>query len=135
MMLQVDLMHKIENKDYGLYITFTGRVCHLDLYDWFEESEPIILKAKKHFSVIFDFKDAKPLCLDTARALTYFRAYLLGKGSERVAIVYSTSATLVELMKMLQELGKHRNEVHISVPMNSNWKERAELWVRDGVAP
>lgn len=124
-----------EKTDYGLYIRFVGRVCKYDIQEWFEELKPVLSTLKRHFNLIVDFRDIKPLCADTARILGYTRSFLHGRGLRRTAIISSTSATIMELMDVFSELGPDHLEKHISSAIVPNWKEVAEAWVRDGIEP
>jgi hypothetical protein len=124
----------IEKTDYGLYVKFSGQLCKYNIKDWFIDIK-LTKGMKKNFGLILDLRGVKPICHDVARMLTYGRAYLHGHGLNRVVIVYDTSATIIELMRLFAELGYDPNEKHISSTMNTNWKEIAEKWVRDGIEP
>jgi hypothetical protein len=125
----------IEKTDYGLYIKFSGQLCKYSIKDWFIDIK-LTKGAKKNFGLILDLRGVKPICHDTARILTYGRAYLHGHGLNRVVIVYDTSATIIELMRLFVELGCDPNsEKHISSTMNSNWQEQAVNWIKYGIEP
>lgn len=126
----------IEKADYGLYVKFTGRLCKYDIKDWFVAVRPTLKDMKKGFSLILDLRGVKPICHDTARMLTYGRAYLHGHGLNKVAIIYDTSATIIELMKLFTEFSHDpTTEKHISSTMNSNWQDQAIAWAKYGIEP
>lgn len=126
----------IEKTDYGMYVKFTGRLCKYDVKDWFAEVRPFVKDMRKGFGLVLDLRKVKPICHDTARMLTYGRAYLHGHGLNRLAIIYDTSATIIELMKLFTELSHDPSaEKHISSTMNSDWADQAIAWVQYGIEP
>lgn len=124
----------IEKTDYGIYFKFSGKLCLHDIQEWYTQVKSISDTLSKEFSVILDLRSVKPLCYDAARMLTYGRAYLAGRGMIKIAIVYDTSATIIELMKSFSELNQNRNvEKHFLSTMNSNWHSQAIAWIKYGI--
>lgn len=120
---------------YGIYLQLKDKWCYHDIKDTIKDFVVIVNRLKNEFSIILDLRDIAPICPEVARVLTYAKAYLLGKGLKRTAIIYSTSATIMHLMENFAELSHDYNEKHISSLVNKNWKEIAENWVINGVEP
>lgn len=130
------MCNRIEATEYGMYIELCGNVCRHDLKEYIPQVREITSNLKKNFSVILNLSYVEyPICHDTAIEMAFYKAFLCGKGLNRLAIVYSTNATIMEVMKLFKKLGYDENERHICSLMHNNWREIAEKWVIEGIEP
>lgn len=120
----------IENTSYGIKITMNGHICIDDLRSWYEKISDNI-KLSKKFSVIFDLKDVSPICAEAARYLNIGRVFLIGKGMRRLAIVYDSSAKLVEVMRAFDS-DFNCEERYFCTKSYSDWEEKSVKWANDG---
>jgi len=125
----------IDREDYGLYIKLSGKLCALSLRQWMQELRDGMSTMNRSFGIILDLREALPICTDAARTLTYARSFFHGRGLNRLAIVYESSAVIATLMSSFNELGTDKNERHISSLVDNDWKATALAWVQKGVEP
>ena len=125
----------LAKEKYGLYIKLSGRICNKQIKQWMTELKTKMDYMPSEFSAVLDLTEVSPICTDTARVLAYIRAYLHGKGLNRLSIVYTSSASILSLMSSFSDFGTNHNERHISAMVNSSWKESAEKWATKGIEP
>lgn len=125
----------IKKEFYGIYLTLSGKICAMQVKQWMEDIKPMLHTMNKKFNLIVDLREVLPLCSEAATVLTYARAYLHGKGLHRTAIVYESSASIIELMSKFNQLSNDPNERHVSCMVDANWKETALNWVSKGIEP
>jgi len=133
----MSLNYKYEQTKYGLYISFKGRICAHDLEFWFNKlfKEIEDVKFKKSFGMIIKFDDIEPICVEAARMLAAGRAFLIGKGLHRTAIVFDSSAKIVDLMRAFNIIGQYKLQRMICTMANKDADQKAIDWVENGIEP
>lgn len=133
--LKMSNEYKIILTKYGVRLQFHGNVCVHDLYEWYPGLLDFLNKVPKNFSILVEFINSKPICEDSAKLLSYARAFLIGRGMRRCAIIFNSSASIVELMHQFKDLGIYNGERYISTQTYPDWENIAENWLLKGIEP
>lgn len=127
--------YEIEVTKWGLILTFRGRICKYDLENWFTSISDTIKKLPKKFHLMINLINSEPPCSDSAKTLTMIRAFLYGRGMEKIVIVYDTSVKLLEITKAFNEAGLYHDERYISTNTHAEYMEPALNWLMKGIEP
>ena len=90
---------------------------------------------KKPFNMILKFDHVDPVCPDAANLISLGRAYLIGKGLNRTAIIFDSSAVIVNILRAFRVIGAYKEQRLIPTINELNYENKALRWVRDGVEP
>lgn len=129
-------MYKIERKNSGYLLVFSGFISKEEMAQWNEESKKILDKeTSPHFGVIVDMRELKPLPPETQALMVKGQQLYKDKGMQRSAVVLNNTVTTMQFKRLAKESGIEAYERYIDASATVNWTEVAIAWVRDSKDP
>ena len=129
-------MYSIERKSSGYLLTFSGFIQKDEMTRWRDESKQILAgETTKHFGVIIDMRELKPLPPDAQDVMVKGQQLFKEKGMERSAVVLSNSVTTMQFRRLAKESGIDAFERYIDASATPNWTDAAVAWVKDAKEP
>ena len=127
-------MYKIDVKDYGYDLTFSGMIEKEEMENWVKDSEKT-LGSKSDFGVYVDMIELKPLNPEVQEVMEKGQKLYKQAGMKRSAVVVANALTKIQFKRIAKETGIYEWERYIDASENSNYKEIALAWIKDGKDP
>jgi hypothetical protein len=128
-------MYKIDKKDYGYLLTFSGMINLEEMSKWVEDSKKALTGAPSSFGVIIDMRDLKPLAADVKKKMEEGQILYKEKGMARSAVILSSAVLTLQFKRIAQESGIYKTERYINASKVSNWEKVASDWVKNEIDP
>jgi len=128
-------MYKIEKKDYGYNLVFSGTIDLNEMKEWVKESEKALVSAPSSFGVIVDMRDLKPLGSDVKAEMEKGQKLYKDKGMQRSAVILSSAILTVQFKNIAQKSGIYQWERYLNASKDPNWEKKAIDWIKNGVDP
>ena len=103
-------MYKIDKKDYGYLLTFSGMVNLEEMSKWVEDSKKALTGAPSSFGVIIDMRDLKPIAEDVKKKMEEGQILYKEKGMARSAVILSSAVLTLQFKRIAQESGIYKPE-------------------------
>jgi hypothetical protein len=98
-----------------------------------EQIRYILNDIKKPFNVLLDFSKVNaPICSDTAKVLDIGRMYMIGKGAEKIVVLYESNAQIVDITRVFDNANNKKRERYISTMINKKALLQATKYLREG---
>lgn len=129
-------MYRIEKRPSGYILTFSGVIEAAEMQKWVQESIKVLgTETRLSFGVIIDMKDLQPLSGDTKDIMISGQKIYKAKGMQRSAVLLNDPQVTAQFRNLALVSGIYSTERYIDVTTNSNAKELAIEWVKDGKDP
>ncbi len=128
-------MYKIEKKDYGFFMTFSGFVRADEMKQWAEESKQLMKSPPKEFGVLADLRELKPLPFDAQQQMQEGQKLYKEKGLVRSVVVLDNAATTLQFQRIAKETGIYQWERYIDSSKTFNWQQVGIDWIKNGKDP
>lgn len=128
-------MHKIEQKEYGIKLTFAGEVPAEEFEAWIEESVPLLKKQSPGFGVLVDMRTLKPLTKEARIAIEKGQRMYKQAGMERSAVILSSMVIAMQFKTLAKQSGIYEWERYIISEICSDWEQVAVDWIEKALDP
>ncbi len=128
-------MYKIEKKEWGFWLTFSGELQVEEIEDWNKESQKMMSEDQKKFSVIVDIRTIEPLSAIQQSILKEGQKLYKSKGMERSAVILNDRFTTQQFKRIAIETWIFNRERYICAENNPDWEKQAIDWVVDRIDP
>ena len=127
-------MYKIEQKDYGVKLTFSGFIRKNEMESWREEMINLLDNLPPKFGILADLTELKPLPVESQEALTKTQAIFKDKVI-RSATVTRIDFTDMQFKRLGQVSGVNDTKKFLNATKTPNWEELCLEWITNGTDP
>ena len=128
-------MYNITEQKFGFLVTFSGMLDTGELNEWYDESEKKLSQRKVvPFGVIVDMRNMSPIAVETREVLKKGQRLYHEKGMQRSSVVISNAIALMQIKQVSKESGIYQWERYFDAEVQTDWPQKALLWVRNGVS-
>ena len=128
-------MYKIEKTDLGFQLTFGGNMTEAELEAWYKETTWILTGMHHPFGVIIDMRTLAPLPAEAQKVMVKGQSMYRRCGMQRSCVILEDPITTIQFMRLAKQSGIFKYERYIDASVNQDWRQAAQNWVRDAVAP
>ena len=128
-------MYKIEKTDYGVRLTFAGRVDAHEMTRWLEESEDVLPGLKRGFCVFVDMRTLIPLTPDTEHLIKEGQKLYKRMGMERSVVILASPVITMQFKGIAHETGIYKWERYIDASSEPNWEQVGLDWLTREIDP
>jgi hypothetical protein len=128
-------MYKIEKKEWGFWLTFSGKLSLDEINDWYKESQNLLVSEKNKFSVLIDMRTLEPLSEDIQLIIKDGQRLYRLKGMIRSAVILSNQFLTMQFKRIAIETWIYNQERYINADKNPAWEKQAIDWILSGIEP
>ncbi len=128
-------MYKIDKKDYGYLLTFSGMINLDEMSKWVEDSKKALIGAPLSFGVVIDMRDLKPIAEDVKKKMEEGQKLYKQKGMVRSAVILNSAVLTLQFKRIAQKSGIYKTERYVNASKVSDWEKVASDWVKNEIDP
>ncbi|OPY78544.1 MAG: hypothetical protein A4E64_00817 [Syntrophorhabdus sp. PtaU1.Bin058] len=128
-------MYKIEKKDYGFFITFSGFVKADEMKQWVAESGKALAGQPKGFGIFADLRELKPLPSDAQQLMEEGQKLYKQKGMVRSVVALNSATMTMQFQRIAKETGIYEWERYVDASRIQNWQQVGVDWIKNGIDP
>jgi len=128
-------MYKIEKKDFGYKLLFSGMVSKDEMANWVKDAEKALATQSGPFGVFVDMRDLKPLSNDAKVEMENGQKAFKGKGMQRSVVILNSAIVTMQFKKIAKETGIYEWERYIDASSTPDWEAKGIDWLKNGVNP
>jgi hypothetical protein len=128
-------MYRIEKRDWGFHLTFSGVISDTEMAQWLEDSRRKLVGASAPFGVLVDMRSLVPLSRDAQVYMLEGQKYFRESGMERSVVVLSSPVIAAQFRRIGGETGIGRWERYIDSTAVENWEEVGMKWLLNEIDP
>jgi hypothetical protein len=128
-------MYKIEEKKFGVKLTFGGYIKADEMAKWVNETKEMEGKLPSEFGVFVDMRDLEPLPVDSQKEMQNGQKWFKEAGMQRSVVILNNPITTIQFMRIAKETGIYNWERYIDASEINNWEEIGLKWVKDSIDP
>ncbi len=121
-------MYKIEKKDYGYALNFSGLIKIDEMQKWYQECEKALIGAPSEFVVLIDMVNLSPLPDDSQQLMVKGQAMFKKKGMIRSAVLVAKLITAMQFKRLAEQSGIKSTEKYLAAE-NPKAMELAMDWL------
>ncbi len=122
-------MYKIEEKSYGVKLTFGDFINKDEMSMWLQESEKVMPRLPDKFGVFVDMRTLKPLPQDAQEEMEKGQKLYKQTGMVRSVVILNNSITTMQFKRIAKKTGIYEWERYIDASATSNWEEVGINWI------
>ena len=126
-------MYDIEETDYGLRITLSGRFDPEEAAAFSEEVRSRIRRLDDGFSVFADLRGMDAFTPEVGEQVAELMAFCNEQGMGRSADVVDSATTSLQMEQLVEQAGIDERVLDASA--TDDWERQALAWIEDGVEP
>lgn len=127
-------MYKIERKDYGIKLVFSGFIRKEEMESWSNEMIHLSKSLPSKFGMLIDTTELKPLPVESQEALTSTQITFREKITRSVTIT-NMDVTNMQLKRLGEVSGINDTKKFLDASKFSNWEHLSLNWIVNGVDP
>ena len=116
-------MYKIEKKDFGFKLTFSGFIQEAEMKKWVEESKIALKDVSIAFGVFVDMRTLSPLPPESQKYMQEGQKLYKQKGMVRSVVILANPIISMQFKRIAQETGIYQWERYIDEQSTSNWEK------------
>lgn len=128
-------MYLIEKTDYGLHLTFGGRILEEEMAAWVEESSQLLNKQRGKFSVFVDMRTLDPIASEAQVQMQKGQRLYKQKGMERSVVILDNATLTRQFQRIARQTGILPWERYINASAVKDWETVGLNWIKSGVEP
>lgn len=128
-------MVKIEQKPFGVKLTFSGIITIAELENWLVESEKSLSELNGSFSVFVDMRQMELLPVNCREIMYEGQKLYKRMGMERSVVVVQDKLTAMQFRLIAQKTGIYADERYIDASHNKDWEKDAINWIIKAIEP
>lgn len=127
-------MYKIEQKDYGIKLIFSGFIRKTEMESWSEEMIDLLTILPPKFGILVDMTGLKPLPVESQEALTKTQTIFKEKVI-RSATVTNIDFTDMQFKRLGQISGVNDTKKFLNSSKSPDWESLSLDWITNGTDP
>ena len=129
-------MFKIDKKDYGFHLIFSGFIQLSEMKQWANEFGGEVQKlGGAKYGVLVDMRELKPLPKDAQEFMTQGQLAARKGGMERSAIILNDTIVMMQFKRLAYESGIYDWERYFNAKDDPSYETKAINWIKNGVDP
>lgn len=128
-------MYKIEKRDYGFKLTFSGIILKDEMLQWLEESKEALSNIQNEFYVFVDMRGLHTLPPDSQVFMKEGQELYLNKGMRRSVVITDSELNRLQFTRIAKQTGIYPGERYIDAAAFDNWEEMGLNWILKGIEP
>ena len=128
-------MYRIEKRDWGFFLTFSGVISEAETANWLEESREKLVGVSEPFCVFVDMRSLIPLSRAAQVHILEGQKNYREEGMERSVVILSSPVIAAQFRRIGGETGIGRWERYVDSTAVENWKEVGMDWLLKGIDP
>jgi hypothetical protein len=128
-------MYRIEKRDWGYFLTFSGVISETEMAQWLEESRRALVGVSAPFGVFVDMRSLVPLSRAAQVHMLEGQKDYRKLGMERSVVVLSSPVIAAQFRRIGGETGIGRWERYVDSTAVENWEEVGMNWLLKGIDP
>lgn len=128
-------MYKIEKKDYGVKLIFSGVISQEEMAKWVAESATIVKTLPAKFGVFVDMRELKTLSQESKVEMEKGQILFKTKGMERSVVILESAVTAMQFKKIAKDTGIYEWERYIDASAVKDWEEKGKKWIISAIDP
>jgi hypothetical protein len=126
-------MYKIEKKNYGYKLHFSGSIKLDEIMSWQEESKKELVNKTGSFGVMIDMRELSPLMPDAQKGMEEGQQLYKVKGMNRSAVIFNSPIITMQFKRLAKQSGIASNERYIDASKDAAWETTAANWIEKGI--
>lgn len=128
-------MYKIEEESFGYLITFSGIIGHVELNQWYQDSQQRLLTAPEKFGVLVNMEGMSPLAPHNLELMINGQKLYRQKGMQRSAVILGSALLTEQFRRLAIQSGIYKYERYFDAESTLDWEKLASDWVINGIDP
>lgn len=128
-------MYVIEQKPFGVKLTFSGFMQKEEMLNWYNESKQKLNSANTAFGVLVDMRKLSPLLPDAQAVMEMGQKFYKEKGMLRSAVILDNALTRMQFIRIAKQSGIYEWERYIDASADPNWESTALKWIENEQDP
>jgi hypothetical protein len=128
-------MYTIENKNYGVKMTFGGFIRKDEMAKWVEDAQGVLETLSNEFGVFVDMRTLDPLPQDSQAEMETGQKLFKQKGMVRSVVILDGPIVTMQFKRIEKNTGIYEWERYIDASANANWQKTGEDWISKGIDP
>ena len=125
-------MHRVENKEYGVKITWGGFIEAGEMALWAKEASAAVEHIAPGFGVFVDMRELKPLPAESQSGMQRVQALYKRKGMKRSVCILNNAVTTLQFSRIAKETGIYEWARYYDASALKNWEAEAVSWLKTG---
>lgn len=127
-------MYTIEQKDYGIKLTFSGFIRESEMLSWQTEMLPLLDVLPESFGMLIDMREMTALPAKSQEVLVATQKRFKPRVI-RSATVIKSIITDIQSKRINTISGVNETKRYINAAEVSNWEVKAIDWIKKGIEP
>jgi hypothetical protein len=128
-------MYRIDKRDFGYRLTFSGLMPVHEIEAWLAESELLLPKEPEPFYVFVDMRDLELLPPESRPGMIRGQKLYRQRGMVRSVVILSDKVTALQFKGIAKETGIYDWERYIDTSVEPDWERTGMAWLTDAVDP
>ncbi len=128
-------MYNIEQRKYGIRLTFGGFIQKDEMDHWVADFIPVVDKQGGKYTVFVDMRTLKPLPPEAQESMEKGQKYALQKGMIRSVVILDNAVTTSQFKRIAKKTGIYEWERYIDATAEPNWEQIGLDWIVKSVDP
>jgi hypothetical protein len=128
-------MWKIEHREYGVHLTFSGHIKEAEMEAWLEASKKELAKLEPPFGVFVDMRDMILLPPESQPAMQAGQRYYREQGMVRSVVILQDDVLAMQFQRIAKKTGIYEWERYIDASNEPNWEQAGLDWIIDAIDP
>ncbi len=127
-------MYKIEQKDYGVKITFAGFIQEEEMLAYKKEFRTVLDALPEKFGLLSDMREMKPMPPESQKIFNA-NPELVTTRLTRTATIVNSALVKMQSKRMVEEWKVSDSKRYIDASKTADWEAVAVGWIVNGVEP
>ncbi len=128
-------MYKIEKREFGFKLYFSGVIQADEMRRWLEESEKVLADTCGIFCVFVDMRGLQVLPPSSQEFMKQGQQLYKRKGMVRSVVITDTDVNRLQFVHIARKTGICEGERYIDAATEPNWEEVGLDWILEGIEP
>ncbi len=124
-------MYKVEQKDYGIKLTFEGFIAPEEMSAYKKEFKTVLDRLPPQFGLMADMRYMKPLCSECQEIFSANPEWTANR-IVRSATIFTSALTKMQVRRLATEWKMNDSKRYFDAAKHSNWEQLAENWLKTG---
>ncbi len=129
------IIYTIEQTDYGVRLTFSGKVTAEEFSTWLDESRLLLPTIKDDFCVFVDMRSIIPIGVEEGEVISKGQTFYRKSGMLRSVVILSNPVITMQFKQIAHETNIYKYERYIDSSHISNWEQIGLDWLIKQIDP
>jgi len=128
-------MYKIEQREFGYHLTFSGVFNEEENRLWLGESMVLLSNGPSSFAVFVDMRTCQPMSFPARKILEIGQRFYKERGMTRSVVIVDSPVLKRQLEDLAKASGIYEWERYIATSCCDDWEEIGLQWIINAVDP